>query len=431
MLLLSDYVQCILELDDATIEREIYKLTTVFFMFTFLAATQDIAVDGWGLTILKKENISWASVCNNAGSTTGVLIGNSVFLILESRDFSNKYIRPFLGVPSQPFGIITLKEFMVFFGIIFIVSTTLILILKKETNNHLNEDDLNDKGGLSISSTFCLLGKILQLSCIKKLLFVLITCRIAFGTTIIRSLKLIEAGVPKEKLGLINAPFQLVQIFTPVFLSKLVDLRYKPLDLFLKIYPIRLFVTLLLAIWVFYTPLFRDSRTGEYPLSYFGLYILLNGLCSFIFSTMALAKTSFFTVISDKSMGGTYMTLFNTVANIGHVWPQTVALYLIDVFTLKDCVETSKNPLFKLETTRNLSSNTCSSRVDVINCLKLDGKCLTLLDAFYGLTYVCVFIGVLWLFKFKRLCVYLQNLPKNSWLIEKAKEKQRPCYIQY
>jgi len=126
---------------------------------------------------------------------------------------------------------------------------------------------------------------------------------------------LIEAGVPKEKLGLVNAPFQIIQIFTPVVLSKLVDVN-KPLDLFLKIYPIRLLVTILLAVWVYYTPLFKDAH-GDYPFSYFILYIILNGICSFVFSTMALAKTSFFTRISDKSIGGTYMTLCNTVANIG------------------------------------------------------------------------------------------------------------------
>jgi PAT family acetyl-CoA transporter-like MFS transporter 1 len=33
---------------------EIFKLTAIFFGFTFLAATQDIAVDGWALTMLSK-----------------------------------------------------------------------------------------------------------------------------------------------------------------------------------------------------------------------------------------------------------------------------------------------------------------------------------------------------------------------------------------
>ena len=262
----------------------------------------------------------------------------------------------------------------------------------------------------------------------RKLLFILFTCRIAFATTAIRSLKLIEAGVPKEKLGLINAPFQIVQILCPFVLSKLVDVN-KPLDLFLKIYPIRLFVSILLAIWVFYTPLFKNDH-GEYPFSYFLLYIILNGICSFVFSTMALAKTSFFTRISDKSIGGTYMTLCNTVANIGHNWPQTVALYLIDVFTLKHCIQNTSHLTLSKSSSVSISNkkkfeeilklikdNTCSTKSELNECVKLGGKCLTLMDAFYTLTAVCTLIGFIWLYKFKKTCLNLQALPKDSWKI--------------
>jgi PAT family acetyl-CoA transporter-like MFS transporter 1 len=35
-------------------DLDILLLTGIFFMFTFLAATQDIAVDGWALTMLSK-----------------------------------------------------------------------------------------------------------------------------------------------------------------------------------------------------------------------------------------------------------------------------------------------------------------------------------------------------------------------------------------
>ena len=338
------------------------------------------------------------------------------------------YIRPYLGLQlNDKYGVVTLKEFMEFFGVIFIISTSLILVFKKETNKYWESEEDNEKR-LSINSTFQSLKKILELSSMRKLLLILFTCRIAFATTTIRSLKLIEAGVPKEKLAMINAPFQIVQILCPFVLSKLVDVN-KPLDLFLKIYPIRLFVSILLAIWVFYTPLFKNEH-GEYPFSYFLLYIILNGVCSFVFSTMALAKTSFFTRISDKSIGGTYMTLCNTVANIGHNWPQTVALYLIDVFTLKHCIQNSshltmsKSSSVRItnkkkfeEILKLIKDNTCSTNSELNDCVKFGGKCLTLMDAFYMLTGVCTLIGFVWLYKFKKTCLNLQALPKDSWKI--------------
>lgn len=64
-------------------------------------------------------------------------------------------------------------------------------------------------------------------------------------------------------------------------------------------------ITVLLAVWVYFTPMFRNS-SNEYPFSYFILYVILNGVYSFIFSTMALTKTGFFTRISDKSIGNNF-----------------------------------------------------------------------------------------------------------------------------
>lgn len=64
---------------------------------------------------------------------------------------------------------------MRFFGLVFIVSTTLILIFKKEENFH--QDELSDNK-LSIKETFNLLTKILKLDSIKTLLFILFTSKV-------------------------------------------------------------------------------------------------------------------------------------------------------------------------------------------------------------------------------------------------------------
>ncbi len=39
---------------------------------------------------------------------------------------------------------------------------------------------------------------------------------------------------------------------------------------------------------------------------------------------------AFFARISDASIGGTYLTLLNTISNIGGQWPRLVALFLVD-----------------------------------------------------------------------------------------------------
>ena len=42
---------------------KVYSVTALFFALIFLAATQDIAVDGWALTLLSRPNLGYASTC--------------------------------------------------------------------------------------------------------------------------------------------------------------------------------------------------------------------------------------------------------------------------------------------------------------------------------------------------------------------------------
>lgn len=53
LILFADFTMELLEGKStvAEIHNHIYVLTGIFFMFTFLAATQDIVVDGWALTM--------------------------------------------------------------------------------------------------------------------------------------------------------------------------------------------------------------------------------------------------------------------------------------------------------------------------------------------------------------------------------------------
>lgn len=69
------------------------------------SSSQDIAVDGWALTMLSRENVGYASTCNSVGQTAGYFMGNVLFLALESADFCNKYLR----TEPKDAGIVTLS----------------------------------------------------------------------------------------------------------------------------------------------------------------------------------------------------------------------------------------------------------------------------------------------------------------------------------
>ena len=74
-------------------------VTAYFFALYFLMATQDIAVDGWALTILSKKNRGRGPVCNSIGQNIGYFLSFVGFLALNDADSSEKLWRPLFGLP--------------------------------------------------------------------------------------------------------------------------------------------------------------------------------------------------------------------------------------------------------------------------------------------------------------------------------------------
>lgn len=68
---------------------------------------------------------------------------------------------------------------------------------------------------------------------------------------------------------------------------------------------------------------------------------------------MFVSSSAFYTQIADPVIGGTYLTLLNTVSNLGGTWPRYFVLRGVDFFTQATCSlpETSE-----LESTRPISN---------------------------------------------------------------------------
>lgn len=95
-------------LGDENNEADIGVLTILFLILLFLVATQDIATDGWSLTMLQRRNVGYATVCNSIGQTLGAFFSYTMLISLESAEFCNTYLR------SQPLdkGVISLSGWL-------------------------------------------------------------------------------------------------------------------------------------------------------------------------------------------------------------------------------------------------------------------------------------------------------------------------------
>nr|CAG4645470.1 EOG090X04K8 [Lynceus sp. MCZ IZ 141354] len=371
---------------------DVKSLTIAFFMLNFLAATQDIAVDGWALTMLHRRNVGYASTCNSVGQTAGYIVGYVVLIALESADFCNNYLR---STPSDV-GILTLSGFLHFYGIVFLFATTFVWIFKHEKGDEEKHEELD------VFSTYKVLFKILSLPSIRKLVLVLVTCKIGYAAAeAVTALKLVESGVPKAHLALLAIPLVPLEMLLPIVIS-----RYtagpQPMNVYLKAMPYRLICGVFYGFLLFITPSFKISD-GQYPWFYYALVLVFLAAHQVTVYSMFVAVMAFFAKISDPAVGGTYMTLLNTVCNLGGNWPTTLALWAVDPLTRKSC--------------QGVEDNFCRNTLETEACSGAGGSCLVQVDGYYVESVLCTVAGFLWLGWGMPMIRRLQSLPETSWKV--------------
>ena len=114
---------------------DVSSLTVTFFAIVFLAATQDIAVDGWALTLLSAENVELASTCQSIGMNIGFFTSFTFFLALTSGKSSDAYFRSVgvlrktfrLSEPGSEIPLVSLSGYLSCSGWLFAIVTFLLI----------------------------------------------------------------------------------------------------------------------------------------------------------------------------------------------------------------------------------------------------------------------------------------------------------------
>ncbi|ALC44911.1 CG9706, partial [Drosophila busckii] len=392
------------------LEPNVPLLTLLFFVLNFLAATQDIAVDGWALTMLKRCNVGYASTCNSVGQTAGYFLGYVVFIALESKDFCNSYLR------SEPadVGMVTLPRFLWFWGITFIVATTLVALFKKENDiedahmaaRYTVEHELN------LRESYKVLWDMIWMRPVQILALILLTVKVTFAASdSVTSLKLVEYGVPKEKLALLAIPVIPLQLILPIVVGKYTN-GPRPLVVYLKAIPYRIILASVATVIAYATPWMIDG--GVVPVYYYVLLVVSYACYQIFLYSMFVSAMAFFAKISDPAVGGTYMTFLNTLCNLGGNWPNTVVLWLVDVLTLKQCTRQQDNHC------EDKQQEQAILIISLQDCLGGDGQCEIVYDGYYVEAVVLTIYGIIWILVARKWILYLQDLPTKAWMVIKA-----------
>jgi hypothetical protein len=97
-------------------------MTGTFALLVLCAATQDVAVDGWALTLLSPPNRPYAAACQLAGLNTGFYLSHPILLALSSPGFAARW-----GVP-----VLSLAWYLRFWAAVCFAVAAGLLLFKKE-----------------------------------------------------------------------------------------------------------------------------------------------------------------------------------------------------------------------------------------------------------------------------------------------------------
>ncbi|CAF0713798.1 unnamed protein product [Adineta steineri] len=166
------------------VRLRITELTVIFFFIVFLTATQDICVDGWGLTLFASSNVVWQAISQMIGQPLGGFIGSPIFLIFESANMTNKYIRQPLGIIDQPFGLFTLGQFVRFWGVVYLIAVCVISVLFRE-RQHASSDDhpKQTKVHLKLFETYMYILRLFKKKCFREVTFIIVASHIGFAAS--------------------------------------------------------------------------------------------------------------------------------------------------------------------------------------------------------------------------------------------------------
>ncbi|KAK3808374.1 MAG: acetyl-coenzyme A transporter 1 [Benniella sp.] len=374
---------------------DVGQITTIFFVLIFFSATQDIAVDGWALTLLSKENVSYASTAQTIGLNSGYFLSFTVFLAFNSPEFSNKYFRS----EPQDVGLVPLGGYLKFWSMMYFAITLWLVFLKKEERPQL------DQGEIGIKSVYKIILRIIRLPHMKSYILVLLTAKIGFiANGAVTALKLLEKGFSKEDLALavlIDFPFQIIFGYYAVRWSS----GPRPLKPWLTAYCAHLVCCVVAMLIVSSFP-----KDGVVTSSYFFMVLTTTVITSFTSTVGFVSMGAFMTVIADPVIGGTYMTLLNTVSNLGGTWPRFFVLEAVDYLTISSCSQLNEHG----------EEFTCTTEPGKTLCQELQGKCLIEKDGYYYTSTVCVMIGATLLVLYIAPTVrYLESLNPKLWKLPK------------
>ena len=277
-------------------ELDVVSLCIIGFLLVTINAFQDVAVDGWVLTLLSNENVKWGAVAQTVGQAIGIIFGGSISVQLAFVIKLSNLIR-------------------IFAGIILLITLWVHLFIK-EKNPKKNEYE----------GVWHLVKDLRGFYTNKNLRYCVIFCltnNLGFAAILNTApLKLIQKGLSKEALTTISMCIVPINLSLGFLMGHYGRIG-KELTIFLKFYVILFFHNVFLFILINA----YDGTEGSTFLIFYSIVALIGEGTT---TCVMVNQGGFVNRISDVDVGGTFLTFLNSTWNLGRFGANSLVLFLAD-----------------------------------------------------------------------------------------------------
>ena len=295
--------------------------------------------------------------------------------------------------------------------------SSLAVFLKREDMGRMEEI-------VGVKETYRQGIKVMSLRNVQSLALILLTRHVAFSPAeSLTQLKLLEKGVPKTFLASMNAVIAPLNIMMPMISAKWTA-GAKPLRVVLNTFVYRgiacAFASVVVVAWT--KVLASDGAQGtavnyekaSSNVFFSGLVLAWMCVSSALSTVQFVGVMSFFSKVSDESIGGTYMTLLNTLSNLGSKIAETFVLFFVDFVSEKRCVGASSS---------SSSITACSTKQERDMCVSAGGKCH--LDDGHYHTFVLLSpaVALAWVVWQRKRVQRLSASPLEEWRLSTSSWK--------
>merc|ERR1712161_67012 len=195
-------------------------------------------------------------------------------------------------------------------------------------NNEMNDDEDGelDAYEIGLAETYRRIWAVRKLPAVRSLFIVLVTYRLPTALSDnVKFLKAVEYGLSKSTTAILSPTIILpLGILVPLVASKI--WHAAPLRQFMRAYEWR--VVLIPLLDVFMLRLLKSGQPHDTSM-FWGAVIASTAGQAICNSLQFNAQMTFFASRVDPAIGGSYMTLLNTMANLGGTWPASFVMKLL------------------------------------------------------------------------------------------------------